>query len=383
MAVSIITIIIRRHFFRKRFEHMVRTDPRARRRARDVEHAHEKEIEAHPWLHPFHFGEKYLHKQGHQDARLAPGLTTTLTDNASRSPAYSRSGTPSGKPKKRKRDKLRPDMIRRVDAPVKVNQMNVGGFLSENGGLNRRMSLGSQSGHEPYIIDSDHQVSEAVTEDHAGNILEKTVSRSESPSQITPLSTPRIQEQPASPRGQRRVSLAELPALRHGRETSDNVPMTTIQEGVSRPASIASSVFEDSSDSSSEEVVPEASAVQASTSALGPSRSRRMSDPAHLPSHGQSQLKKEFKRVRTMDPPKHAGLTSPPVSGGTFPRTQTIEIREPVHPDRPRGYSSAIPHVGSHIQPDMMRRRAATGSSFGAPLARSKRVMFYILFLYI
>ncbi|KAK9899237.1 hypothetical protein P389DRAFT_209225 [Cystobasidium minutum MCA 4210] len=375
VAVSIITIIIRRHFFKKRFEHMVRTDPRARRRARDVEQAHEKELDAHPWLHPFHFGEKYLFKHGQNEGGEPGSRALHLSqsgEHASRSPAYSRSGTPSGKPpKKRKRDKLRVDMIRRVDAPVKVNQMNVGGFLSENGGSNRRMSLSSQSGNEPYIIDPAGP-STAVSQD--ANILEQSKTRSDSPTQISPVeTTPKIYQEPPSPRGQRRVSLAELPALRHARDASDNVPMTTIVEGVSRPASVASSVFEDSSDSSSEEAVPANKTVQESTSALGPSRSRRMSDPAHLPSHLSSDLKREFKRVRTMDPPKHhhAGLTSPPVTGNTFPRTQTIEIREPAHPDRPRGYSSAIPHVGAHIQPEGMRRRAATGSSFGAPLSRS------------
>lgn len=367
MAVSIVTIVIRRHFFRKRFEHMVKTDPRARRRIRDAEYAHQKEKEGHNWMHPFGHDKHDPEKQGHNgipDGRF-PGVSRS--HSATDDPIHSRAGTPSGKPKKRKRDKLRVDMIRRVDAPVKVNQMNVGGFLSENGGPNRRGSLDSASGSQPYTLHPEPH----------GDVLEKTATRTDSPTQMSPPpDTPRINEEPPSPRGIRRVSLAELPAPRHERVLSDNNQMGTIQEASSRPASIASSVFEDSSDSSSneEESAAANATMQKSTSALETSRSRRMSDPAHLPSHTQNtHLKREFKRVRTMDPPKPAGFVSHSQrTGGTFPRTQTIEIREPAHPDRPRGYSSAIPHVGTHGQPDMVRRRAATSSTLGPPLSRSK-----------
>lgn len=370
--------MIRRHFFRKRFEHMVRTDPRARRRIRDAEHAHEKEKDAHPWLHPFHFGDKYIHKHAdghHADGHLSSGIPRSHSDTGS--PAFSRSGTPSNvnKPKKRKRDKLRPDMIRRVDAPVKVNQMNVGGFLSENSGPHRRYSIDSEHRVEAYTVDPEDGTGNNGVALEESNVLEKTASRTDSPTQMTPLSTPRIHEKPPSPRGNRRVSLAELPNLRHGREVSDNIPMSTIAEAASRPASIASSVFEESS--SDEDSSPNGNAALQSTASLGNARSRRMSDPAHLPSHTTNpHLKKEFKRVRTMDPPKLAGMVSPPTVASTFPRTQTIEIREPAHPDRPRGYSSALPHVGTHMQPDMMRRRAATGSTFGAPLSRSESYLY-------
>lgn len=349
---------------------MVKTDPRARKRLRDAEQAHEKEKQAHPWMHPFAFGEKFVHRNGHGHGDAPDGIPRSRSGTGS--PVYSRTGTPSGKPKKRKRDKLRPDMIRRVDAPVRVNQMNVGGFLSENGSLNRRTSLDFANGAEPYSLDPNHPPSSAAD----GGVLEKTATRTDSPTQMsTPADTPGIREEPPSPRATRRVSLAELPVMRHEREAHDSSAMTPIQEAASRPASIASSVFEESSNSSSDSDEGEAvtdDAVQGATSALGPSRSRRMSDPAHLPSHTPvSDLKREFKRVRTMDPPKPVGLSTPLHSGGAFPRTQTIEIREPVHPDRPRGYSSAIPHLGAHIQPDMMRRRGATTSTIGAPLSRS------------
>lgn len=482
VAVSIVTIIIRRHFFKKRFEHMIKTDPRARRRVRDIEVAEEEKHRlAHPnndpshhnhhlhipsRFHRFHFGNGNG-ENGGVEAGVGDTSRTSTFFNGTGNGNSSRSGTPNGsnnnkhhgnynnqqqnKPKKRKRDRLRVDMIRRVDEPVRVNQMNVGGFLSENGGIHPRGSIDSNGGgkdDQTHFVQSssrnnnNNNKNDDPNEDDndgaGGNeglplskrqnssrsatslqgsqdgILERTATRTDSPMAMSPVPINIIEETPSSPRRTRRVSLAMEQTNSIDRQSLSTGPlMKTIVEGapMSRIHSVASSVFVDDTSSTSsihqvhndngagtdklegghlvvnknsdggssskDDATPisatETSVPASASASTFPSRSRRMSDPAIIgraPPPPHLDLQREFKRVRTMDPPRPAA-TSP--ATGTFPRTQTIEIREPKHPDRPRGYSSALPHVGAmHGLSGDARRRAPTASSSGAPLERSK-----------
>ncbi|BGO99221.1 hypothetical protein NBRC10513v2_000325 [Rhodotorula toruloides] len=137
--VSLIVIVIRRQFFRNKFEYMVANDAEARKRVNEV-------------------GEQEAARAGRAyrafDASHRPGHTPWYSDflpgqhSAAPSPRPSpfNSAAPTRqdgedeerqrekerkKRKKRKGEKLRTDMIKRVDVPVRVNKMNVSGWLGD------------------------------------------------------------------------------------------------------------------------------------------------------------------------------------------------------------------------------------------------------------
>ncbi|BGP04534.1 hypothetical protein JCM10049v2_000336 [Rhodotorula toruloides] len=133
--VSILVIVIRRQFFRNKFEYMVANDAEARKRVNEV-------------------GEQEAARAGRAyrafDASHRPGHTPWYSDflpgqhSAVPSPRPSpfNSAAPTRqdgedeerqrkKKKKRKVAKLRTDMIKRVDVPVRVNKMNVSGWLGD------------------------------------------------------------------------------------------------------------------------------------------------------------------------------------------------------------------------------------------------------------
>lgn len=168
-GVSLVTIIIRRHFFRKRFKRMVETDPKARARVEAVEAreaAKRKDI-----LRRAHLDTSLLHS-GKRTPASTPHLTPHLENgqDASRAPSRpspqgSRSASAidlgadekrAAKEKQRERERqrerekekarerkaererikkhgIRADMVRRVDAPVRINAMSVGGYLDAPG----------------------------------------------------------------------------------------------------------------------------------------------------------------------------------------------------------------------------------------------------------
>lgn len=82
-----------------------------------------------------------------------------------------------------------------------------------------------------------------------------------------------------------------------------------------------------------------------------------------------ASLSRNIKRVRTLEPGPVSKL-SPAPNTSTFPRTQTIDIREPDRPvHRGGAHSTAIPHIGAGLG-DGMRRRTT-----GVALERSMRLV--------
>ncbi|BGP04531.1 hypothetical protein JCM10049v2_000333 [Rhodotorula toruloides] len=128
--VSMITIIIRRHFFRNKFEYMVANDEEARTRVNEVG---EGEAARH--------GRSYhAFDDAHQPTRpwythLLPGrrggeLPAAPRANGSLGEELGGQWTAKDRERSRRRtEKLRTDMIKRVDTPVRVNEMSVSGWL--------------------------------------------------------------------------------------------------------------------------------------------------------------------------------------------------------------------------------------------------------------
>ncbi|GAA5992419.1 hypothetical protein JCM11641_002901 [Rhodosporidiobolus odoratus] len=147
--VSIIVIVIRRQFFRNKFEYMVAHDPTARKRVNDIG-AQEAALQGRSY-HPFDDG----HRPGHTPwfANLlppshpnsgpvtprptpvhsaAPSAVPTRDEDAElREKDREKRDTGNGKKKKKRVGPLSADMIKRVDVPVRVNAMSVSGRIGE------------------------------------------------------------------------------------------------------------------------------------------------------------------------------------------------------------------------------------------------------------
>ncbi|GAA5876158.1 hypothetical protein JCM16303_007040 [Sporobolomyces ruberrimus] len=138
--VSIIVVMIRRQFFRNKFEYMVNNDENARQR---VNRIGEQEARLH--------GREYQAFTNTHRPGKGPSLAHILFNRSSQpntprpSPAGSASasfieeerdkGLREGlKKKKKKLEKLSADMIKRVDVPVRINEMSVSGWLGEGRG---------------------------------------------------------------------------------------------------------------------------------------------------------------------------------------------------------------------------------------------------------
>ncbi|SCV68413.1 BQ2448_534 [Microbotryum intermedium] len=115
--VSLVTIVIRLSFFRRKFEYMVEHDPAARQRVNRVG-AEEAQLEGRSFRpFPTHVRSSDVDIANHSPAGSSPNWT--------------REEKEGGAKKKKKKGPLRADMITRVDVPVRVNQMNVTGWLSD------------------------------------------------------------------------------------------------------------------------------------------------------------------------------------------------------------------------------------------------------------
>jgi hypothetical protein len=240
------------------------------------------------------------------------------------------------------------DMIRRIDAPVRVNQMNVGGFLTDNhSSPKHRQSLELQP----------------IARPEEDNVLGRAVTRSDSPGQMSYEGTPTAatNAQIANPR-QRRVSID--PTLQPPNRAAVLLTEATPATSIAGASAIADSSSGDSG-SSDEEDSTDSEARQAAVR----QQARRTSDPVLPSARPAKPEQRDLKRIRTMDPPK--SVNSPILNN--FPRTQTIGIREPTVPEREirRIPTVALPHVGTN-QPEGLRRRAPTGTSqFGGSVERS------------
>lgn len=140
-SVSLVTILIRRHFFRKAFADLVKTDGRMRRRLQALDEKEEEEAERHP-RHP-----KSIYRRV---VRRARGEHEAKEQRS-----------------KGKRGKLTADMIRRVDDPSDASRhLNNGGELLES--ERRRVSNGDlkADGGMPQIV-SEEPLEMESTDDRA------------------------------------------------------------------------------------------------------------------------------------------------------------------------------------------------------------------------
>ncbi|KAG0664073.1 low affinity potassium transporter [Rhodotorula mucilaginosa] len=154
--VSIIVIGIRRQFFRNKFDYMVQHDEEARNRvnqigaeeaaragrsyrAFDAEHPPNHS----PWIAQLLGGGKMPTPSTPVTPRPSPVGSQAPTLDGDQHPSSS-SAAPrpqqvaaalsnggGGRKKKKKLERLRADMIKRVDVPVRINEMSVSGWLKE------------------------------------------------------------------------------------------------------------------------------------------------------------------------------------------------------------------------------------------------------------
>ncbi|GAA5980852.1 hypothetical protein JCM10908_003891 [Rhodotorula pacifica] len=211
--VSIIVIGIRRQFFRNKFDYMVRNDEEARKRvnqigaeeaaragrsyrAFDADH-----VPGHsPWIAQLLGGGKMPSPSTPVTPRPSPAGSRIGTFAGDDRPRTSTTNTAGAGPqqvaaaflnnsnkrsKKKKLERLRADMIRRVDVPVRINEMSVSGWLKEKragasrgqqegedeeesgegvGARRRRRGSGSQDEREE--DDDDEEGEEAAGDSH-------------------------------------------------------------------------------------------------------------------------------------------------------------------------------------------------------------------------
>ncbi|GAA5966621.1 hypothetical protein JCM3765_005678 [Sporobolomyces pararoseus] len=114
--VSIMTILVRRHYFQKRFKYLIENNAQIRDRLnsvgmREAQHRHRLNGDA-----------NRMEGTAYSSTLRGSGAGTAIEDEASRWESVKRK-------QKKKLEKLRADMIRRVDEPVRVNEMNISGRI--------------------------------------------------------------------------------------------------------------------------------------------------------------------------------------------------------------------------------------------------------------
>ncbi|BGP36458.1 hypothetical protein JCM10449v2_000359 [Rhodotorula kratochvilovae] len=327
--VSILVIVIRRQFFRNKFEYMVAHDESARKRVNEI--GAQEAARA---------GRSYQafdddHRPGHAPwfTGLLPGANgTPLTPRPS--PAGSAHPTQDdserererekardkAKKKKKKLEKLSADMIKRVDVPVRINEMSVSGRLGE--GQSRSRDGGSPApGVTPVPsrrappLDHDEIVRGVTAK------LERVVSaqgdeaRGRPPAAAEPGSLPEVFTDEEDARE------AE-DARRHKGEVAESPEIATPK--VDEIAEAATGH-------------PRAIQIDESARPVRTVRGRRSSDSAASPHRAPGAA---FPRTRTLDHRFLHGITETPSSIGTptspnfrnrdleFGRTRTIEFRD-------------------------------------------------------
>ncbi|BGP28598.1 hypothetical protein JCM10296v2_000334 [Rhodotorula toruloides] len=138
--VSLIVIVIRRQFFRNKFEYMVANDAEARKRVNEV--GEQEAARAGRSYRAFDASHRPGHTPWYSDflpgqhsavpsPRPPPFNSAAPTRQDGEDEERQREKERNKKKKKRKGEKLRTDMIKRVDVPVRVNKMNVSGWLGD------------------------------------------------------------------------------------------------------------------------------------------------------------------------------------------------------------------------------------------------------------
>ncbi|GAA94848.1 uncharacterized protein L969DRAFT_97190 [Mixia osmundae IAM 14324] len=207
VTVSIVTIMIRRHFFRKAFKELIKLDEKSCRRVEDVEQAQKRRQGTflHRVLHPGHHPspeepimmDKPL-RASPSSSLSPPGDSETLekspsTDRARAKKTHddiveklrlreqermqqAQADKERREQEKRKKKKTGPvtvGMIKRTDEPPKVNMMSVGGWLSDHptaegpaGEIQDAQALARETSQ----TGNGHVPSQPVTADNSANI---------------------------------------------------------------------------------------------------------------------------------------------------------------------------------------------------------------------
>ncbi|GAA6063846.1 hypothetical protein JCM10212_003593 [Sporobolomyces blumeae] len=260
--VSLIVILVRRQFFRNKFDYMVAHDESARKRVNDIgeqeARLHGRSYEAFTDTHRPGNGPSFAHYLFNRDRKdpRTPRPSPTGSASASIVEEQRERGLREGlKKKKKKLEKLSADMIKRVDVPVRINEMSVSGWIGERRAPEERPSLehrviedgttnGESTGLElrreprigsdelPEVFGSD---AEDAVEGQAGTIRSRSSSNNEPDrNQPPPMSgrTIQITEPPAPQHGH--IQITEPPHPVHtfrGRRSSDSAAIAPLRIG--------------------------------------------------------------------------------------------------------------------------------------------------------
>lgn len=119
-CVSLITIVIRLHFFRVKFKHLARakvvTDDTVINTPTDARSNFSKRL-----LLPIKYAQQKFESWNTSTERISTPVKSMFQKSQSNA--------------KKKPETVSADMIKRVDEPVRINKMNNGGFISENGSV--------------------------------------------------------------------------------------------------------------------------------------------------------------------------------------------------------------------------------------------------------
>lgn len=151
--VSIVTVVIRRKFFKRKFDYLIASNSALRRKVQEI-----AVEEVNFWIffsrrlleevvtdglfvlkaiqHPLRSklnDMKHSHISNHFSSPISPSTNNSTAVPSSNSNSTSTNPVFQDKNKKgsKKPDKITSDMVRRLDTPVRVNQMNVGGWLRD------------------------------------------------------------------------------------------------------------------------------------------------------------------------------------------------------------------------------------------------------------
>ncbi|GAA5925325.1 hypothetical protein JCM3775_006423 [Rhodotorula graminis] len=383
--VSIIVIVIRRQFFRNKFEYMVANDEAARKRVNDIGaqeaarhgRAYQAFDDSHrPGHTPWFTG--LLPVGGNGGNGTGPGTPLTprptpigsaypTQDDSEREREKGRSGGDKHKDGAREKEKkgkrkkiarLTADMIKRVDVPVRVNEMSVSGRLG--GGRSREGDTpGPQSLADAgtTAVASSDAASEAAPV--AGNLKGGERSPRLGNDEVVRGVTARLErvageqgEERGRPRGvSSPPSPDNLPDVFTDEEDAASVAQEVrprhFGEAVQSPETASLRVDDQGS------VAGHQRAIQIDESARPPRnfRGRRSSDSAASPHRAPGAA---FPRTRTLDHRHLQGITESPSSIGT-PTSPTFR-----HRDLEMGHTRTIEFRDADDRPDLRMRRNRT-----------------------
>ncbi|GAA5892072.1 hypothetical protein JCM6882_005687 [Rhodosporidiobolus microsporus] len=342
-SVSIIVLLIRRQFFRNKFDYMVANDARIRDRINEIG-AQEAALHGRSY-HPFdgqhrtglstpwfsHLVSSSRPNSSPVTPRPSPANSAfpTREDDSSdaREKEKERAG---GKGKKRKKlQSLTADMIKRVDVPVRVNEMSVSGRLGDEQREKRRTSAEEMRARGIVRIDggdSDDEDDEREGRSHSPLPVTRPQSQAPQGDLPTVFADDDDDETVEAGAGAGEGGDVQEPVPRHLGEFSES-PQIATPDTVERPFAAGHS---------------RAIQIDESSKPTRTLRGRRSSDSAASPHRTPGN---SFPRIRTLDHRHLDQITESPTlmtpTSPTFPRrdldmgrSRTIEFRDPAdYPD--------------------------------------------------